>query len=110
MSDIDCPYCGAAQEVCHDDGQGYAEDEKHLQECSDCEKYFVFTTSIIFSYTASIADCLNGSAHKYVPTNTYPVEFTRMRCTDCDDERHPTESEMADIVIRAEALLQEAGE
>ena len=29
MSDMQCPYCGADQEVCHDDGAGYSEDERH---------------------------------------------------------------------------------
>jgi len=29
MDDVDCPYCGESQEICHDDGFGYSEDEDH---------------------------------------------------------------------------------
>lgn len=60
MSDMQCPYCGADQEVCHDDGNGYAEGVKHEHECSECEKTFVFETFISFDYEPSKADCLNG--------------------------------------------------
>ena len=44
MNDIECPYCGHEQEVNHDDGYGYKEDELHEQQCCECGKYFVFTT------------------------------------------------------------------
>ena len=36
MADMACPYCGSEQEVCHDDGAGYAEDETHQHTCSSC--------------------------------------------------------------------------
>ena len=29
-SDIECPYCGKGQDVCHDDGFGNAEDVAHV--------------------------------------------------------------------------------
>lgn len=98
MSDIECPYCGDEQEINHDDGYGYAEDEVHEQECSNCEKTFVFTTSIHFYYSATKADCLNGGEHKYKKTMTVPRRYTRMRCSDCDHERKPTDSEMKEIL------------
>ena len=98
MSDVECPYCGSAEEICHDDGYGYAEDCKHEQECNACGKRFVFATSILFLYEAGKADCLNGADHNYKPASTYPVEFTRMRCTACDDERQPTNDEMRAII------------
>jgi len=50
MSDVICPYCGSAQEINHDDGYGYAEDETHEQECTDCDAVFQFTTMISLSY------------------------------------------------------------
>ncbi len=50
MSDLECPYCGEPNEVCHDDGQGYEEDVPHQMECSDCGKRFVFFTSISLYY------------------------------------------------------------
>jgi len=28
-NDVECPYCGAEQEINHDDGQGYDEDVLH---------------------------------------------------------------------------------
>jgi len=98
MSDIECPYCGSEQEINHDDGFGYEEDVVHEQECNSCEKTFVFTTSIHFYYTASKADCLNGSEHRFKATMTVPRKYTRMRCKDCDCERKPTDAEMKDIL------------
>lgn len=86
-SDVQCPYCGANQEINHDDGCGYAEDEIHQQECSECEKVFIFTTSIHFYYSADKADCLNGAEHDYQRTRTYPPEAAKLRCTICGEER-----------------------
>ena len=96
--DIECPYCGHEQDICHDDGFGYEEDVKHEMECGNCEKSFVFLTSIIFYYEAEKADCLNGSDHKYKPTNTVPREYTEMVCTMCDDHRKPTKDELFEIL------------
>jgi hypothetical protein len=98
MSDINCPYCDAEQEINHDDGYGYTEEEIHQQQCGECDKYFTFTTSISFYYEAEKADCLNGAEHDFQPTHTQPVEYTKMRCSMCDESRNPTESEMAEII------------
>ncbi|NQV38202.1 MAG: hypothetical protein HQ509_09400 [Candidatus Marinimicrobia bacterium] len=96
--DINCPYCGAGQEINHDDGYGYEEGELYEQECPSCNKIFVFDTLITFSYTGYKADCSNGSEHIYEGTHTYPVEYSRMRCTMCACERKPTKEEMAKII------------
>lgn len=96
--DINCPYCDAAQDINHDDGYGYEEDEVHQQHCSECDKYFTYTTSIMFHYDVEKADCLNGSMCDFHPTITCPKEFTKMRCSMCADERNPTESEMKEIL------------
>lgn len=98
--DIDCPYCGHYQDINHDDGQGYTEDELHEMECENCEKLFVFTTSIIFHYEGHKADCLNGSEHKYESQHCYPKEFTKMVCSDCGDKRNPTDEEMKIIMSK----------
>ena len=98
MKDIECPYCDFLQDINHDDGYGYQEDETYMQECPDCGKTFAFTTSISFYYDVEKADCQNGSDHNYEPTFTYPKEYTRMQCTMCDAEREPSESEMKDIL------------
>lgn len=86
-TDTTCPYCGAGVNICHDDGYGYSEDDQHQQQCRACEKTFVYTTAIHFSYRADKADCLNGAEHSYEKTKTWPAEFARLRCTSCGDEK-----------------------
>lgn len=86
MSDLNCPYCDAELSVCHDDGFGYEEDVRHEMTCRECEKSFVFSTWISFHYEALKADCLNGAPHRLKQTNTYPRQFTKMRCIDCGHE------------------------
>ncbi len=95
MSDMQCPYCEADQEVCHDDGQGYAEGVRHEHECSKCEKTFVFETYISLDYKPSKADCLNGAEHELVFRNSYPKEYSRMCCKHCDYEKKATPEEIA---------------
>ena len=98
MKDIECPYCNYPQDVNHDDGQGYDENELHEMECENCGKVFTFTTFISYSYTSYKADCLNeGGVHVFKPTTTFPVEFTMMECTTCDKRRNPTEEEWKEI-------------
>lgn len=89
MADINCPYCNAEIEICHDDGFGYEEDMMHEYECGACEKRFVFYTYISFYYSVRKADCLNGAEHKYIKTHTCPPEFARLRCEMCGDEKPP---------------------
>lgn len=93
MKDVECPYCGHEQDINHDDGYGYSESEIHNQQCSNCDKYFTFTTSISFYYEVGKADCLNGSNHNWQPTITYPKYMTKMHCPDCGQERKPTKEE-----------------
>lgn len=91
--DIECPYCEKEFDICHDDGFGYAEGVKHKIECPHCEKLFVFETSISFYYEAEKADCLNNGKHNYQLTHSYPKEFSKMRCSMCDNEREMTDEE-----------------
>jgi len=98
QNDIECPYCGAEQNINHDDGYGYEEDKLHEQECPECDKIFTFSTSISFYYEAYKADCLNGAPHNFEPTATWPKEFTMMACTTCDERRKPTDEEMKGIL------------
>ena len=51
-NDLECPYCGAGNEVCHDDGFGFEEDQFHEIECANCERVFYFTTSVSYHYFA----------------------------------------------------------
>ena len=87
MSDTNCPYCGADIEICHDDGFGHEEGVLHEYKCPECDKGFVFETSIVFYYEAHKADCLNDGEHKYEETHTWPRKYTRLRCADCGDEQ-----------------------
>jgi hypothetical protein len=95
MADVHCPYCDAGNEVNHDDGFGYEEDRRHEMECCECEKNFVFTTYIHFSYTPHKADCLNGAPHQLKPSLTWPREYTKMECQCCDYTRKMTPEEFA---------------
>jgi hypothetical protein len=97
MKDINCPYCDAEIDINHDDGHGYEENELHQQDCDSCGKTFVFTTSIAYYYEATKAECLNGVPHDYLPTHTYPIEFTEMECSMCGEKRKPTVEEMENI-------------
>ena len=96
---LHCPYCDASQEINHDDGFGYEEGMKHEMQCSECEKNFVFTTSISFYYESEKANCLNDGKHNYQLTHTAPKEFSKMRCSMCDDERELTDKEIVAFKI-----------
>jgi hypothetical protein len=91
--DINCPYCGKELDIDHDDGRGYEEDVTHQQQCTHCDKHFVFTTSIVFMYYPEKADCLNGKKHKWEPTATYPKKHTQVLCQTCGEWRQPTPKE-----------------
>jgi hypothetical protein len=94
MTDMKCPYCGAGQEVCHDDGRGYAEDVKHEHTCSECKKTFVFCTTISFYYEPTKADCLNDADHEMEFRKSWPKEFSRMGCKHCELERIASSEEI----------------
>jgi len=91
--DVECPYCEEWQEICHDDGYGYEEDEVFQQECSDCGKVFTFTTAISFDYWAYKAPCKNGGDHKWVKIRGSPSKFfeNKYRCDYCDERTEKVE-------------------
>jgi hypothetical protein len=96
--DLECPYCGNNQDVCHDDGFGYEEDIYHEVECERCEKNFVFTTCIYFSYSEQKADCLNGGNHILSLSQIWPIEYSIIHCKNCEYTRNMTEDERAFIL------------
>jgi hypothetical protein len=49
-------------------------------------------------HTATKADCLNGSPHRYEPTRTIPRRYTKMQCKDCGGYRECTEGEMVQVM------------
>jgi len=87
MNDVECPYCKSSQEICHDDGYGYEEDEIHDQECSNCGKTFGFTTYISYDYEVKELPCKNGEEHDLQDVKCIPKEFGvgRKRCSCCDE-------------------------
>lgn len=93
QNDMECPYCGASQEVNHDDGAVYSEDEAHQHQCSKCDKYFVFSTAISFNYYPAKADCLNGAEHNYKFRKCYPHAASKMVCDDCYKNCDPTQDQ-----------------
>ena len=88
MKDIECPYCEEWQEIDHDGGYGYQEDEVFEQECANCEKTFTYTTGIIYVYEAYKAPCKNGGKHKLNEIHGHPRELFeyKRRCEYCDEE------------------------
>jgi len=85
--DIECPYCEAKQDINHNDGYGYDEDELHEQICDKCDKTFGYYTSISFYYKAKKTDCLNGAEHKWKKVQSHPNPYPdHVRCTDCEKE------------------------
>ena len=90
MNDIDCPYCGKGQDINHDDGYGYEEDEVFEQECCFCDKVFVFTTAISFYYEAEKAPCKNGEGeHEWRDKIGSPraAFMGKQFCSVCDEQR-----------------------
>lgn len=96
--DLECPYCDAPFEVCHDDGHGHEEGRLHHDTCRACGKNFTFTTFISFDFEPQKADCLNDGEHVWKASRTWPAEHSIMRCQTCDETRKPTAEEMTAIV------------
>lgn len=92
-NDLQCPYCGADQEVNHDDGAGYDESKLHEQDCKDCGKTYK-SGRISFDYTPGKADCLNGAEHRLKSQVMASHAFAN-GCKDCDYERQATDEELA---------------
>jgi len=85
MSDVQCPYCGAWDEVCPDNDYGKHEDEIFHHECIECEKIFAFTATIIIDYNVHKADCLNGGEHIWWNYSGNPFYPDRKECTKCGE-------------------------
>ena len=78
MSDVTCPYCGAEQEINHDDGYGYEEGEEFEQECGSCEETFRLTTTIWFHYDVECQE----EDHDMSPVGKkFPNFFGCSRCS-----------------------------
>ena len=98
--DIECPYCGKEQDIDHDDGYGYEEGTLHHQECCSCGKVFGYYTEISFNYEVKKCSCLNGGKHKWKLSDTIPKKYSKMVCSECDEERDLTEEEKIKYKIK----------
>ena len=88
--DVNCPYCGKGQDINHDDGYGYDEDDVFEQECSKCDKVFVYTTTISFYYEAEKAPCKNDEGeHDWKDRVGSPEAAVKGKqfCAVCDEQR-----------------------
>ncbi len=107
--DMQCPYCGADDDVCHDDGAGYAEDEAHQHWCGHCEKTYVFQTSIDFSYEPSKADCLNtdDDLHdwKHIDDPWYPQKKICRVCEESSNGERASDEDHAKELIRMARIV-----
>jgi len=88
IEDVECPYCEKWQEIDHDDGYGFQEDEVYQQCCVNCDKTFGYTTVIIYHYEACKMPCANGKEHELEDVKRYPEAFGvgKKRCVNCDEE------------------------
>ena len=90
MNDLNCPYCDAELDVCHDD-VGYEENTLHEMECPKCEKNFVFETTSTFSYSPEKADCLNDGNHIYTDWHQLYAHDGKSHqqkvCISCGDQK-----------------------
>jgi hypothetical protein len=76
MSDVGERYCQHEQEICHDDGYGYDEDENE-QYCTSCNKEFIFITSVSFSYSVY---CSTYNDHDFAEVSKHGYE----QCKNCE--------------------------
>lgn len=91
MNEIECPYCEHQYDLCHDDGAFYDEDNRTEEECPECGKRFMVTSSISWDFNADKADCLNGGEHnweKKYPVKHFPQLTNKEICRMCDQERN----------------------
>ena len=79
MSDVQCPHCGKRQNINHDNGYGYEEDERYTQ-CCPCGKEFGFSTNISYDYSVF---CENGN--HTMEQSEPPHEFYWI-CENCDHD------------------------
>ena len=102
MSTVTCPYCEAELGVCQDDGFCVEDSTDYDMECEHCDKTFIITPCISWSFDARKADCKNGDAeHKLEDKIGYPeAYYVGIKCcTDCG-ESFSTKEEERDLAIK----------
>jgi hypothetical protein len=92
MSEVTCPYCYEDFEVSHDDGAHCEQDGFEQEECPNCEKIMMISTSIEIYNEAHSAPCLNDGKHSWGKIHGAPTEFFvgMYRCDYCNEEESRT--------------------
>jgi ribosomal protein S27AE len=94
--EVTCPYCKEDFEVDTDDGRHYQDGGTEEEECPNCEKTVLITSSCSWYREAEMADCLNGAPHPWREWTTYWVGengenkgkfYERRYCTRCSKEQ-----------------------
>lgn len=87
-TEIECPYCYHDFDLNHDDGAYYDQGRREEAECPECEKVFMVSSSMHWSYEGEKADCLNDGEHEWEPVKGSPREYFHetYRCNGCDEE------------------------
>lgn len=91
--EIACPYCEHEYDLCHDDGAFYREDERKEEQCPNCDKKYLVSSSVSWHFEAEIAECLNTGEHKWEKlypkyiTDEHPSLAKKELCADCGEER-----------------------
>lgn len=103
MGSYACPYCDEdlrLPEDCYSEGRVYTD------ECSNCEKKFVFTIEYSVDYYTHQAECLNGASHKFVKRCGCPeyVFAGKYKCSDCDEEKYDKQEAIQEIDILLSTL------
>lgn len=72
-TEVTCPYCEKEFDVDTDDGRHYNQNESEEEECPNCGKTVIISSSCTWYREASEADCLNDAPHPYSEWSTYWV-------------------------------------
>lgn len=93
---IECPYCDA--EIDCNDEDCNETSENYESECPKCGKSYTFTVDWSKNIYPAKADCLNDGKHDWKPNGCYPKQYSRMRCSMCNDQRDCTPDELSKIM------------
>lgn len=88
MDTVECPYCGEDVEINHDDGAHYDDNRSTPMQCPLCDKYFMVSVWISYSFEGQKADCLNDGEHSWERIRGIPKEYfeNRRQCSMCGEE------------------------
>ena len=70
-TEVTCPYCEKEFDVDTDDGAHYKDGQAQEEQCPNCEKVMLVTSTCTWYREAEKADCLNGSPHAWSIWSTY---------------------------------------